>query len=206
MGEVITNSELDDVSMSPDEDHSAIITFTSSSPKIPESNSGATLVEERQLHPSVQGDSIVSISSKQSRSLNGSDGANSRSSDWVFDIFAEDDSGTEGNGLSPSKRAQSSPPPAETTENRSSPTAAVAVEGVQVPCSTHGDRLPRCDQEYEVHQIIGESELEYKVTAVTKIWMPKASVGPKLVRKYRAEQRAATQIQTRWSSRLQSKN
>ena len=43
-------------------------------------------------------------------------------------------------------------------------------------------------------------------SAVTNIWWPKASVGTQLVRTYRAEQRAATQIRTRWSSRLQNKN
>jgi hypothetical protein len=91
-------------------------------------------------------------------------------------------------------------------DNRSWPAAAVAVEGVQVPGSAHGDRPPRDDQEYEVQQIISESGLEYEVTAVTKIWLPKASVGPKLVRKYRAEQRTPTRVQTRRSSRLQSKN
>jgi hypothetical protein len=188
--EGVANSDLDDTAIPQDDDRSAIAISTSFSPEIPESDSEATLEEERQLHPSVQGDSIVSLPGKRSRSLSRSDRANGRGSDWVFDVFAEDDSGTQGDGSPPSKRARSSPPPLK----------------AQVPGSTHDDRLPRCDQEYEVHQIFGESELEYGVTAVTKIWLPKASVGPKLVRKYRAQQRAATQIRTRWSSRLQSKN
>ena len=54
------------------------------------------------------------------------------------------------------------------------------------------DRTQRGGQEYEIHQIVSESGSEYKVTALTKLWLPKALVGPKLVRKYRAEQRAAT--------------
>ena len=70
----------------------------------------------------------------------------------------------------------------------------MTVEGVEMPGSAQGDQPQRGDQEYEVHQIVGESELEYEVTAVTNMWLPKASVGPKLVRKYRAEQRAATQV------------
>jgi hypothetical protein len=92
----------------------------------------------------------------------------------------------------------------EVAENR--PLPAVTATGVEMPDSAHGDRPPRGDQEYEVHQIVGESGSEYEVTAVTKIWLPKASVGPKLVRKYRAEQRVATRVRTRWSSRLQNKN
>jgi hypothetical protein len=83
--------------------------------------------------------------------------------------------------------------------------AAVAVESVRVPGSAHSDQLLRSDQEYEVQQIIGESGLEYEVTAITKIWLPKALVVLKLVRKYRAQQRAATQVRTRWPSRLRNR-
>jgi hypothetical protein len=72
--------------------------------------------------------------------------------------------------------------------------------------SAHGDRLPRDDQEHKVRRIVGESGSEYEVTALTKIWLPKASMDLKLVRKYRAEQRAATRVPTRQSSRLQNKN
>jgi hypothetical protein len=74
-----------------------------------------------------------------------------------------------------------------------------------VPGRTHGDQPPRGDQEYEVQQIIGELGLEYQVTVVTKIWLPKVSVGPKLLRRYRADQRVATRVQTRQSSRLQNR-
>jgi hypothetical protein len=64
---------------------------------------------------------------------------------------------------------------------------------------------PRGDYEYEVHQIVGESGSEYEVTPLTKMWLPKASVDPKLVRKYRVEQRAATRVRTRRSSQLQNR-
>jgi hypothetical protein len=79
------------------------------------------------------------------------------------------------------------------------------MKGVPVSGSAHGGRPPQGDQEYEVHQVVGESGSEYEVTAFTKIWLPKASVEPKLVRKYRAEQRAATWVRTRWTFRLQNK-
>ena len=39
----------------------------------------------------------------------------------------------------------------------------------------------------EIHRIVGESELEYEVTASMKLWLPKALVDPKLVKKYRVE-------------------
>jgi hypothetical protein len=90
-------------------------------------------------------------------------------------------------------------------ENRSSPAAAVAVEGIQMAGSAHGGRPPRGDQEYEVQQIVGELGSEYEVIALTKIWLPKASVSPKPVRTYRAEQRAAARVRTRWLSRLQNR-
>ncbi|KAF7511076.1 hypothetical protein GJ744_005307 [Endocarpon pusillum] len=63
-----------------------------------------------------------------------------------------------------------------------------------MPNGAHGDRPPQGDQEYEVCQIVGESGLEYEVTVVTKVWLPEASVGPKVVREYRAEQRIATRF------------
>ena len=170
----------------------------------------ATLDEKRQLNPSVQGDLIPSPSGKRSHSLSRSGRAEGRGNDWVFDIFAEDDGETEGDRSPPSKRARSSPPPLKAAENKALPAPAVTVKGVQVPGSAHGDRPPWGDQEYQIHQyqihqIVGESGLEYEVTAVTKIWLPKTSVGPKLVRKYRAEQKAATRVQTRRSSRLQNR-
>jgi hypothetical protein len=82
----------------------------------------------------------------------------------------------------------------------------VAVKGVQISGSAHSDGLLRGDQGCKVQQIVGESGSEYEVTALTKLWLPKASVDAKLVRKYRAERRAVTRVRTRWSSRLQNKN
>jgi hypothetical protein len=195
--EIVTNSDLDDAAIPQSDDRSAIVTFDSFSSEIPESDSRATLDEEGQFHPSIQGDFIASPSCKRSRSLSGSDQADGRGSDWAFDVFAEDD------GSSASKRARSSPRPSEFAEN--GPPPAAPVKTVQIPGSAHGDRPPRSNRQCEVHQIVGESRLEYQVTALTRIWLPKASVDTKLVRKYRAEQRATTRVRTRWSSRLQNK-
>jgi hypothetical protein len=158
---------------------------------------------ERHLHPSLQGDSIASPSGKRSRRLSGSDRADGRGSDWVFDVFAEDDTGTDGDSSPSSKRVRSSSRPSEAAENR--PPPAAAVKGIQMPGSTCDDQPPRGDQEYEVHQVVGEPGSEYEVTALTKMWLPKASVDLKLVRKYRAEQRTATWVPTRWSSRLRNR-
>lgn len=102
----------------------------------------------------------------------------------------------------PSQRA--SPLLLEAAENWTPP--AAAVKGVQMSGSAHSDRPPRGEQESPVHEVVGETGSEYEVTVLTKLWLPKASADPKLVRKYRAERRAATtKVRTRWSSRLQNR-
>ncbi len=206
MGEGAVNSNLDEL-ISQGDDRSAIIILASFAPEIPEDDDGATLNEKEQFDLSVQEDSIAKASGKRSRSLSGPGQADDHGSGWIFDIFAEDDGGAKVDGSPASKRARSSSRPLETVENGLSPTAAALTEEyVQVPGSAHDDRPPQGDQEYEVHRIVGESGSEYEVTALTKIRLPKASVDPKLVRKYRVEQRAATRIPTRRSSRLRNKN
>jgi hypothetical protein len=202
-GESVVDSNLDAI-ISQEDDRSAIITPTSFFPEIPKSDSGVTLDEERQLHPFVQGDPIASPFSKRSHSLSGSGQADGCGSDWVFNVYAEDDGGTKGNSSSASKRARTSSRPSEAAENRPPPTAVV--KGVQMPGTAHADRPPRGDQEYEVHQVVGESGSEYEVTAFTKMWLPKASVDRKLVRKYQTEQRVASRVPTCRSSRLQKKD
>jgi hypothetical protein len=167
----IADSDPDDIAILQGDNRLAIAISTSFSPEIPESNSATTLDEKRHLNPSVQGDPIPGLSVKRSRSLSGSGRADGRGNDWVFDAFCEDvgedAGGTEGDGSPPSKRARSSPPPFKVAENRPSPAAAVVVKGVEMDGSAHGDRPPRGDQEYEVHQIVGESGLEYEATAVS---------------------------------------
>ena len=61
--------------------------------------------------------------------------------------------------------------------------------------------------EWQAQRIIGErqtpSGLEYEVSLEKTLWLPKATLDTKLVRRYRADQRAATRVRTRWPSRLQ---
>lgn len=58
----------------------------------------------------------------------------------------------------------------------------------------YGGQPLGCDQKYEAQEIIGESELDYRVTAVIEIWLLKVLVSDNLVRKYQAEQRAASWV------------
>ena len=201
MNKAVVNLNLDDAVMLQPDNRSAITTSPTFSPEIPESDSEVTLDEERHLHPSGPGAFTPSPSSKRNRSLGGSDHTDDRGSDWVFDVFAEDDGRPEGDSWPPSKRARFSSRSSKAAEN--APPLAVAVMDVQIVGNACKDQTQRGGQEYKVHQIVGESGSEYEVTAFMNLWLPKVSVGPKLVRKYRAEQRAATRVRTRWSSRLQ---
>ena len=62
------------------------------------------------------------------------------------------------------------------------------------------------DHEWQAQRIVGErqtsSGLEYEVSVQKTLWLPRATLDTKLVRKYRAEHRAAIRVRTRWSSRL----
>jgi hypothetical protein len=95
-GEGVADSDSDDAAMPQDDNCSAIATSAAFSLEIPESDCATTLDEERQFSPSMQADPTPSPSGKGSRSLSGSGRADGRGSDWVFDVFAEGDGGTEG--------------------------------------------------------------------------------------------------------------
>jgi len=62
-------------------------------------------------------------------------------------------------------------------------------------------------REWQPRHIVGEQQtpsvLEYAISDQKTLWLPRATVNSKFVRKYNAEQRAATRVRTRWSSRLQ---
>jgi hypothetical protein len=62
-------------------------------------------------------------------------------------------------------------------------------------------------QAWQARRIIGErqtpSGLEYEVSVEKTLWLSRATIHSKLLRRCRAEQRATTRIRTRWSSRLQ---
>ena len=195
IGEFVADFDLDAVTSQGD-DRSAIVTSISFPPEIPESDSGATLDEEKQLHPSVQGSSIASYPGKRSYSPSGSGRADGRGGDWIFDVFAEDDGVIEGNGSPASKRARTSSRPSEAAENR--PPPAAAVKGVEMAGTAYTDRSPK----YKILQIVGESGSEYEVTAFAMMWLPKASVDPTLARIYRVEQRVASRVPPRRSFRL----
>jgi hypothetical protein len=57
------------------------------------------------------------------------------------------------------------------------------------------------DHEWQAQRIIGErqtsSGLEYEVSVQKMLWLPRATLDSKLVRKYRAEHRAATRVRAR---------
>jgi hypothetical protein len=61
--------------------------------------------------------------------------------------------------------------------------------------------------EWQAQRIIGErqtpSRLEYEVSLEKTLWLPKATLDTKLMRRYRAEQRPAARVRTRGLSRLQ---
>lgn len=159
-GEIVANSDLDDAAMLQCENRSTIATSTSFSLEIPESDSGATLNEESQLHSPLREDPIANPCGKRSRSLSGSDRADGRGNDWVFNVFAEDDSETEGHESPSSKRARPSSRPLEAAENGTLPT--VVVKDVQMSGSAHGDRPLRGDQEYPVHEVVGTRDRTIK--------------------------------------------
>jgi hypothetical protein len=109
----------------------------------------------------------------------------------VFDVFAGDENGLVNNGQPPAKRPR-----------RASST------------SVRPEDLNRKEEmldghEWQAQHIVGErqtpSRLEYEVRVEKTVWLPRATLHTKLVRRYRAEQRAATRVRTRWSSRLQER-
>jgi hypothetical protein len=97
----------------------------------------------------------------------------------TFDVFAEDENGLINNGQSPVKR----------------PRRASKEEMLD-------------GHEWQAQRIVGErqttSGLEYEVRVEKTVWLPRATLHTKLVRRYRAEQRA-TRVCMRWSLRLQER-
>jgi hypothetical protein len=203
--EVMATFDLDTVATAQRDYHSAIASPASLSLEIPESDDKITPDGRDGRHSSLLEDSARGPSDRRRCSVDGSDRADGPDNDRVFDVFTEDDGRTEDDATRPMKRARSSTRPLGGAQNQ--PPAAVAVkgEGAQMSGNECADRPSRGNREYTVHQVVSESGSEYEVTAITKLWLLKASVEPRLVRKYRAEQRAATRVRTRWSSRLRSR-
>jgi hypothetical protein len=111
----------------------------------------------------------------------------------VSDVFAEDENGLVNNGQPPAKRPH----------RASSASSSVRPEDL----NRKEEMLD--GHEWEAQRIIGErqtpSGLEYEVRVEKTVWLPRATLHTKLVRRYGAELRAATTIRTRWSSRLQER-
>jgi hypothetical protein len=135
MNEAVINLDLDDAVMLQFDNCSAITTSPTFSPEIPESDSEVTLDEERHLHPSGPGAFTPSPSSKRNCSLGRSDYTDGRSSDWVFDVFAENDGRPKGNSWPPLKRARFSFHSSEAVKN--APLLTVAVMDVQIVGNTY---------------------------------------------------------------------
>ena len=76
----VNNSNLNDTTMLQNNNCLIIIILTFFSFKISKNDNEVTLKEKRQLHPFVQGDSIVSLPDKQSCNLNESDWVDGRDS------------------------------------------------------------------------------------------------------------------------------
>jgi hypothetical protein len=64
------------------------------------------------------------------------------------------------------------------------------------------------DHEWQAQRNVGErqtpSGLQYEFSVEKTLWLPRAALDVKLVRRFRAEQWAATRVRRRWSSRLQT--
>lgn len=135
---VATTVDLDDAATLHCESYSAITTSTSFSSEIPKSDNGIALDGESRLHSSLQENSITSPSRKRSRSIGGSYQTDGSGKDWIFDVFAEHDSETEGDGSQFSKRLGAASHLLKAAENRTP--VAVAVKDVQMSDNAHGDR------------------------------------------------------------------
>jgi hypothetical protein len=100
----------------------------------------------------------------------------------VFDVFTEDENGLVNNGQPPAKRLR----------RASSASSSVRPEDL----NRKEEMLDR--HEWQAQHIVGErqtlSGLEYEVRVEKTVWLPRATLHTRLVRRYRAEQRAATRV------------
>jgi hypothetical protein len=127
---------------------------------------------------------------------------------FVFDVFAEDNDELVNDGQPPAKRQRraSSASSSVRTEQARIPFVANLLHGVELHVGFTRKEETMKGYEWQARRIIGErqtpSGLEYEVSLEKTLWLPKTTLDTKLVRRYRAEQRAATRVRTRWSSRL----
>lgn len=109
----------------------------------------------------------------------------------LFDVFAEDNDGLANNRQSPVKRRRRASP-AASSEGR------VTTGGQALHSLNRGETLD--DHKWQAQRIVGErqtsSGLEYEVSPEKTVWLPRVALDVKLVRRFRAEQRAATRVCT----------
>jgi hypothetical protein len=129
---------------------------------------------------------------------------------FVFDVFAEDDDVLGNDGQPPAKRwrrASSASSSVRAGEARTPPVINLPHDvGLGAALNRDADMLEE-GHEWQAQRIVAErqtpSGLEYEVNVQKTLWLPRAALDTKLVRVYRAEQRVATRVRTRWSLRLQ---
>jgi hypothetical protein len=128
---------------------------------------------------------------------------------FVFDVFAEDDDELVDDGQPPAKRRRRASSASSSVRSEQARTLPVVnlPHGVELHAGFTRKEETMEGHEWQARRIVGErqtpSGLEYEVSLEKTLWLPKATLDTKLVRRYRAEQRAATRVRTRWSSRLQ---
>jgi hypothetical protein len=128
----------------------------------------------------------------------------------MFDVFAEDDDGLVNDGQPPAKRRRRASSAASSVRRGEAWTPPVVESphdiGLYADLNREEEMLD--DHEWQAQRIVGErqtpSGLEYEVSVQKTLWLPRAALDTKLVRRYRGEQRAATRVRTRWSSRVQT--
>lgn len=126
----------------------------------------------------------------------------------MSDVFAEDGEKLVKNSQPPAKRrcrASSASPSIRPREVCTPPVVELPLDvGLDADLNLEQEMLD--DHEWQARRIVGErqttSGLGYQVSVAKTLWLRRATLDTKLVRRYRAEQRAATSFGTRWSSRL----
>ena len=222
---VITNDSKEapiSTAQSSDQNLSAVTASASSLPGLaPETNVSCTQID-RVVAPSDQHEALMrhardtwDTATAQSASPEIADSNNGRTGDDgagkhpLFDVFAEDNDGLVNDGQSPAKRRRraSSAASSVCSEEVWTPLVVVSPHDAGLYTDLNPEEMLD-DHEWQAQRIVGErqtpSGLQYEVSVEKTLWLPRAALDVKLVRMFRAQQRAATRVRTRWSSRLRT--
>jgi hypothetical protein len=120
----------------------------------------------------------------------------------VFDVFAKDNDGLVNDGQPPAKRRRRASYAASSVRPGEVWTPLVVASPHDAGLYTDLNREGMLDDyEWHAQRIVGErqapSGLEDEVSVEKTLWLPRAALDVKLVRRFRAEQRAATRVCTR---------